>query len=163
MFKKIKKTGLAIFILMIIAMTGATSESFAQGINKKVPPNNKQGMTPKDGTIIAKPSKDVTIDLDSKQPFKFNWTTTDKGPFTIKLFTDGNGQSVEDLNKSGKPLYQKEAVTGSALDIPFDNFVNLKTGVKIIGIVTNNKGEIIYCAASINTTRSNIKNKSTVR
>ena len=108
------------------------------------------------GTItLTKPGKDVKIDIDSKQPVTFEWTSTNvKGPYTLKLFVVEKGQRPEQAMKE-KPVYEKKGITTTSEKVPYSEYGIAQQGIKIMWQVSS--GDVVSPYSVILTTKSIIK------
>ena len=116
----------------------------------------KKDQAPATGSITLKyPRLDSKIDLDSKQPVTFEWTSTVKGPYTLKLFVVEKGQTPEQAVKNN-PAYEKTGITTTSEKVPYSDYsVVLGGGGKIMIVVLS--GDVVSPYSSITTSRSNIK------
>lgn len=150
--------------LLITNQTGVISISIPKGgvsvsgalIYEKMDQANGQST----GTIkLTKPGKDDKVDIDSKQPITFEWTSTNvKGPHTLKLFVVEKGQTPEQAMKD-KPVYEKKGITTNSEKVPFAEFSISQPGIKIMWTVSAG-GDVVSPYQVITTSRSNIKHQN---
>jgi hypothetical protein len=106
--------------------------------------------------MLRIPRLNDVIDLDSKQPVSFEWTSTGlEGPYTLVIVEIKGTQSPGEAMKENTPLYVQKGIMGTSTQVLFSSLGIDNKDVKIVYSVAS--GDVVSPYANINISRSNIK------